>query len=158
MTKSLYNLKSIGTSGNFQITKFIDELDVESTYIVSDHGCECPQFQGRGKTCRHMKMLPFFLELQREDTEYFLDFDTKTWHQPLAPEYEMEFHAIALDHKRKAEQYGQQSLEVIPNNVTGVVQDVVAAEGLPPPPQERVSRVAPEPSAVLPPTLKRRRV
>ena len=67
----LYNIKS--EDGEIRITKFDDDLNPESSYIVSDNDCECPQWQGRSKECRHMKMLPMMIE--RIDTPWFFCFD-----------------------------------------------------------------------------------
>lgn len=79
MTKHLYNIKA--TSDGFEIAKFDLDLNVESSYALTQEECECPQ--SHKPTCRHRKMLPLFLAVDRVDTDFFFDFDTKTWHQPL---------------------------------------------------------------------------
>lgn len=71
---SLYNAKS--TSDGVRITKFTEDLDVESSYIVSGDSCECPA--GRRDTCRHRQMFSSFMD--RIDTPWLLDWDTARWY------------------------------------------------------------------------------
>lgn len=118
MTKSFYNLKT-QPNGSYGITKFTSDLEVESTYEVSLSECDCPQGE-RGKTCRHQRMLPMFIALNRTDTEYFLDFDTKTWHQPLAASYEVEYHSWLI-HKLEQQEPAPQGIEVIPKASTSTL-------------------------------------
>ncbi len=77
---SLYNLKS-AYDNQFRITKFDSDMNVESTYLVSDEACECPQFVNRDKRCRHMKMLKHFFKgpTIRLDTHWLYDFDRDAW-------------------------------------------------------------------------------
>jgi hypothetical protein len=70
---TLYNAKS--TDDGVRITKFTDDLNVESSYIVSRSSCDCPA--GVRDTCRHRQMLPSFVE--RIDTPWFLDWDNRRW-------------------------------------------------------------------------------
>lgn len=110
MTKSLYNLKTT-PENTYCITKFDSDLEVESSYDVSLEDCTCPQGE-RDKRCRHQKMLPMFLILDRVDCGYFLDFDTKTWHRPLAASYEVEYHDLEVRNREAAlELDPDQSLE-----------------------------------------------
>jgi hypothetical protein len=87
----LYNLRSTARSVDFTITKFDDDLNpIEgSSYIVSETGCTC--LQGHKPTCRHRKMLPYFLsdpkKVARLDTGWFLDWDTRQWKDPTGIEY-----------------------------------------------------------------------
>lgn len=71
---SLYNAKSVDSA--LRITKFDDELDVESSYITTRDTCECPA--SRRHTCRHREMYPEFKG--REDTGWFLDWDERKWY------------------------------------------------------------------------------
>lgn len=79
----LYNLKTdkgaaaYGTE-QYTITKFDDELNVESSYLVTRTGCLCPQ--GHKDTCRHRKMLPLMVD--RADSAWFYCFDDKQWYDP----------------------------------------------------------------------------
>lgn len=76
---TLYNLRT--TEVGWRITKFTDDLEVESTYEMHDHDgivCTCPAAQR--PTCRHRQM--FDLVLERVDTPWFLDFDTRAWVDP----------------------------------------------------------------------------
>jgi len=72
---SLYNLRS--SDGEFRITKFDSDLNVESSYLVSHEKCECPQFVNRNQRCRHLRMLR-----QLEpwcDQPFFYDYETGRW-------------------------------------------------------------------------------
>jgi len=71
---SLYNAKTLDDT--IRITKFTDDLDVESSYTVSRNSCDCPA--GRRDTCRHRQMFPSFVE--RIDTPWFLDWDNARWY------------------------------------------------------------------------------
>lgn len=79
---SLYSMRSLPNSGQFTITKFDDDLNVESSYEFRNaHGtytCFCPA--GQRPTCRHRQMFPM-LQL-RVDSPWMLDFDTRTWVDP----------------------------------------------------------------------------
>lgn len=72
----LYNLKT--DKSKYRITKFNDELEPESVYLVDHEVCECPA--GVRDTCRHRKMLPAMIE--RVDTAWFYCFDTQEWFDP----------------------------------------------------------------------------
>jgi hypothetical protein len=72
---SLYNAKKVEST--LRITKFDDDLDVESSYITSPSTCECPA--GVRDSCRHRQMLPVFIGAKRIDKPWFLDFDTDEW-------------------------------------------------------------------------------
>lgn len=75
---SLYNLRISGP--DWIVTKFDDDLNVESSYKILSGGavCECPA--GHRPTCRHRQMLGQLME--RVDTAWFLDFDTRQWVDP----------------------------------------------------------------------------
>ena len=77
----LYNVHSTD-DGAYCITKFDENLNVESTYIVSLEECDCPQYSK--PTCRHRKMLPLFLQHNHVDEGWFLDWDTRLWRKPLS--------------------------------------------------------------------------
>jgi hypothetical protein len=80
---TLYNLKS--ADGQWRITKFTNDLDVESSYILSETECECPA--GSRPTCRHRQMLPIMLANSLEDSGGFYDFENE---QVLVPTTEAE--------------------------------------------------------------------
>lgn len=69
----------------YRITKFDDDFNVESSYLVSETECECPQ--GSKPTCRHRKMLPQFLVTKRVNSQWFLNYDTGAWRQDHAGAY-----------------------------------------------------------------------
>ena len=71
---TLYNAKS--TPDGVRITKFTDDLDVESSYTVSRSTCDCPA--GHRDTCRHRQMFPSFTG--RLDTAWLLDWDNRRWY------------------------------------------------------------------------------
>ena len=79
---TLYNIKS--TSSGYRITKFDNDLNPESSYLVSLSECECPQ--GSRPTCRHRKMLPGFIDKWRVDTNWFYDYERQSWQQFGEPE------------------------------------------------------------------------
>lgn len=78
---SLYNLKS--EDGQWRITKFDNDLNVESSYIVDIHANECGCPAGVAPTCRHRKMLPKMLAVGAEDSAMFYDFDHDQFLEPL---------------------------------------------------------------------------
>lgn len=69
---TLYNLKTDGSS--YRITKFSNDLDVESSYTLSAEVCECPA--GARPSCRHRQMLPKMLAEGLLDSGGFYDFNT----------------------------------------------------------------------------------
>lgn len=78
---TLYNLRS--TELGHTITKFDDDLNVESSYDINtdENGnlhCHCPA--GNRLTCRHRQMYHDLLD--RVDSPWFLDFDTGAWVDP----------------------------------------------------------------------------
>ena len=80
---ALYNCKQIDAN-HFRITKFdsgfvpFEHHDgTVSSYTCSESGCDCPQ--GHKPSCRHRKMLPFFLEEEHVDDNYFFCWDTHQW-------------------------------------------------------------------------------
>lgn len=77
---SLYNIKS--SDQHFIITKFDDDLNVESSYEFHNTDnvflCHCPA--GQRPTCRHRLMFP--LLQTRVDSPWMLDFDTQQWVDP----------------------------------------------------------------------------
>ena len=73
---AIYNIH-ITAENTYQINKFDDDLNVESSYEVSDEECSCPQ--GHKPTCRHRKMLAIFLAAQAIDTDKFYNYGTHQW-------------------------------------------------------------------------------
>jgi len=76
---ALYNLKS--SDGAWRITKFDNDLNVESSYITSERECGCPA--GNRPTCRHRQMLPKMLNVGAEDSGMFYDFDHDQFFEPM---------------------------------------------------------------------------
>lgn len=62
----------------YRITKLTDGLDVESSYLCTFTECECPAGIKRGH-CRHMEMLPKFVQRGAIGTGWMLDFDRGGW-------------------------------------------------------------------------------
>jgi hypothetical protein len=79
---SLYNLRS--SDGDWRITKFDNDLNPESSYLVSAEACECPA--GVRPTCRHRQMLPKLLAAGAEDSPMFYDFDHDQFLAPATTE------------------------------------------------------------------------
>jgi len=79
---ALYNLRS--SDGDWRITKFDNDLNPESSYLVSAEACECPA--GVRPTCRHRQMLPKLLAAQAEDSPMFYDFDHDQFLAPATAE------------------------------------------------------------------------
>ena len=79
---ALYNLKS--SDGAWRITKFDNDLNVESSYITSEAECECPA--GSRPTCRHRQMLPKMLNVGAEDSGMFYDFERNQFLEPITDE------------------------------------------------------------------------
>ena len=71
---NLYNAKT--TDDGVRITKFTEDLDVESSYITSGSTCDCPA--GVRDTCRHRQM--FHGLTGRIDSPWFLDWDNGRWY------------------------------------------------------------------------------
>ena len=80
---TLYNLKTDGDE--YRITKFDNQLNVESSYLLSLSECECPA--GSRPTCRHRQMLPEMLAYDMANTGMFYDFETKVVLQSTVEEY-----------------------------------------------------------------------
>lgn len=84
---TLYNLKS--ADGDWRITKFDNELNVESSYLVSRDACECPA--GHRPSCRHRQMLPKMLAAGAEDSGMFYNFDHDVFLEPSIANVEQTF-------------------------------------------------------------------
>lgn len=72
---ALYNLKA--QNGEFRITKFDEDLNVESSYLVSTDACTCPA--GHHDTCRHRLMLPTLTA--KANGPWMYDYDNKRWYR-----------------------------------------------------------------------------
>jgi len=68
---TLYNLHTDGDQ--YRITKLTNDLEVESSYLMTAAECECPA--GHRPTCRHRQMFADLLPLC--DTMWFWDFKRK---------------------------------------------------------------------------------
>src|SRR6516165_8364409 len=75
----LYNCVNAGVPGAYVITKFDNEMNVERSYLVSNGECACPR--GAAHTCRHRDMLHKFKQYKHINDGWFLDWDTRIWHQ-----------------------------------------------------------------------------
>ncbi len=79
--KALYACRAISPV-EFRMTKFDQHHNILSSYTLTQEGCDCPQ--SHKPTCRHRKMLPTFAKAGHIDDGYFLDWDTRMWHKPIA--------------------------------------------------------------------------
>ena len=75
----LYNCVNAGVPGAYVITKFDNEMNVERSYLVSNGECACPR--GAAHTCRHRDMLHKFKQYKHINDGWFLDWDTRIWHE-----------------------------------------------------------------------------
>lgn len=73
----LYNCRHAGDQ--YRITKFTENMDVESSYLCTTDECDCPA--GVRPTCRHRQMLPRFLSRNAVGNEWFFDYDRGGWVQ-----------------------------------------------------------------------------
>ena len=78
---TLYNMKKV--NGEYRITKFDEHLNVESSYLTSPEACECPA--GHRNTCRHRQMLPVFIDNNKVNTAWCLDWEKGRWTNPFWP-------------------------------------------------------------------------
>ena len=76
----LYNAKVGILEGQFIVTKFDDDLNIESSYTTTLSECDCPA--GQRSTCRHRQMLPHFIAHDYADTNWFFCYDDQNWHEP----------------------------------------------------------------------------
>lgn len=74
----LYNCVSAGHPGAFIVTKFDENMEVESSYLVSNGECACPR--GSAHSCRHRDMLQRFRQHKHIGDGWFLDWDTRMFH------------------------------------------------------------------------------
>lgn len=81
---ALYNLKS--SDSQWRITKFTNDLEVESSYLTSETECACPA--GVRPQCRHRQMLPKMLAVGAEDSGMFYDYDKDQFFEPITNEVE----------------------------------------------------------------------
>lgn len=72
---TLYNI--FQTSKGYRITKWDADFNVSASYLVSEHGCECP---AQHKPCKHMGMLAKFWREAALDKQCFYCPDTETWY------------------------------------------------------------------------------
>jgi hypothetical protein len=73
----LYNCKHSGDQ--YQITKFDEHMNVESSYTCTERECDCPA--GQRPRCRHREMLPKFISRGAIGTGWFFDYDRGGWVQ-----------------------------------------------------------------------------
>lgn len=66
---TLYSLRHDGDQ--YRITKLDNDLNPESSYLMTAQECECPA--GHRATCRHRQMFPSLLPIV--NTHWFLDWD-----------------------------------------------------------------------------------
>jgi len=74
---TLYSCKHSGDQ--YRISKFDDDLNVQSSYLCTETECDCPA--GVRPICRHREMLPKFLERKTVDSNWWFDYDRGGWVQ-----------------------------------------------------------------------------
>ena len=95
---NLYHLRS-GKAGSYRITKLDEDYQIESSYTVSKHECDCTA--GARPTCRHRQMLPFFLAKGHIDNGWMLDWHTRQWRKPLCEDGDHQRHASKRLRRRR---------------------------------------------------------
>ena len=82
---SLYTMRSVDEG--WRITKFTDELNVESVYTLRPQDntivCDCPR--SSVGDCRHLHIWQQFFETERVNQGWFYNYDTGDWLPPLEP-------------------------------------------------------------------------
>lgn len=78
---TLYSIHQIN-GAEFCIQKFSSDLELQSAYVMSNGGCDCPQ--AHKPTCRHRKMLPEFQRAKHIGDGWFYEWDTRLWRKPVA--------------------------------------------------------------------------
>ena len=63
----------------YRISKFDDDMNVQSSYLCTETECDCPA--GVRPICRHREMLPKFIQRQHVNDEWFFDYDRGGWVQ-----------------------------------------------------------------------------
>lgn len=77
----LYSCRSI-PAGSL-LAKFDDDLNVAAIYTISLGSCDC---RAR-KPCKHALIVEDFKRHRRVDTDWFLNHEDGTWHQPIKVDY-----------------------------------------------------------------------
>lgn len=73
----LYNCRRQGD--RYRVTKFDDDMNVESSYLCTTTECDCPA--GKRPMCRHREMLPAFIQRGHIDDGWMFDYDRGGWVQ-----------------------------------------------------------------------------
>lgn len=72
----LYSCRHDGDQ--YRISKFTDQLEIESSYLVDREACECPAFAKRNR-CKHQDMLPYFINRNAVGSGEMFDWDRGGW-------------------------------------------------------------------------------
>lgn len=124
---TLYNLRTDGD--NYRITKFTNDLDVESSYLTSHNECACPA--GHRPTCRHRQMLPTMLAANLCDSGGFYDFEAQQVLLPVSDEpVEIESMVTLPDDADVAEEFSKllHPRPTFTESTVGITPEELAAE------------------------------
>lgn len=80
MSNELYSLRAGSSPSEFTVIKLDRDLNPSAMYALNAKVCTCPA--GTRSTCKHRKMLPFFLSAGHVDDGWFLEWDTRLWRGP----------------------------------------------------------------------------
>lgn len=72
---TLYNCKLV--DGNYRISKFTNDLDVEASYLTDGLECDCPA--GHRPACRHRIMLARFIVKDATAGQWFHNYEQNQW-------------------------------------------------------------------------------
>ena len=104
----LYSCRHSGDQ--YRITKFSDDMEVESSYLCTIAECECPA--GSRPICRHREMLPLFIARGAIDTGWFYDYERGGWVQSDIGVYEGE--GVLTLHDEEIEGLDSRTFEELP--------------------------------------------
>lgn len=139
---TLYSLRTDGD--NYRVTKFTNDLDVESSYLTSHDECTCPA--GHRPTCRHRQMLPSMLAADLCDSGGFYDFESQQVLLPVADKLDVDDNlATATDlsmdgitilnidnpeqmHNALADALGEPRRPTFTEGTIGITQEELAAQ------------------------------
>lgn len=83
MGAEIYSVKNSSHPGIYTFTKFDQDLNPLTNYLVSSGECNCPRGE-IGKQCRHRDMLRGFLKTKHIDDGWMWNHSTQQWIKPPA--------------------------------------------------------------------------
>lgn len=81
MGAEIYAVKTSSHPGTYVFTKFDQDLNALTTYLVSAGECNCPRGE-TGKQCRHRDMLRGFIKTKHIDDGWLWNHSIQQWLRP----------------------------------------------------------------------------